>query len=44
VDATETGIELEHPVKKPKKEIKQENTIISFEKIKTAKIVIKIGK
>ena len=38
------GIELEHPVKKPGKEILIPNSIIPFERIKSAKIVITIGK
>ena len=44
VNADESGIELEHPLKNPKKEIKKENTKLSFEEIKTAKIIIKFGK
>ena len=44
VNVTESGIELEHPVKKPKKEIKKENSKLTFEEIKTAKIIIKFGK
>lgn len=34
----ESGIELEHPVKNPKKEKQKENTFLSFNEIKTAKI------
>ena len=44
VKAEETFLELEHPVKKPKKEIKRENTRLSFSEIKTAKIIVKFGK
>jgi ribosome maturation factor RimP len=44
IKADENGIELEHPVKKPKKEILKPNSIIAFERIKSAKIVITIGK
>jgi ribosome maturation factor RimP len=41
---TETAIELEHPVRKPKKEIKKENTVLPLSEIKTAKIIVKFGK
>ncbi len=41
---TEQSIELMHPVKKPKKENQQPNTILPYSEIKTAKITIKIGK
>lgn len=37
-------VELEHPIKKPKKEIKRENTRLPFSEIKTAKIIVKFGK
>jgi ribosome maturation factor RimP len=41
---TAQQIELEHPAKKPKKEIQKPNTIIPYTEIKSAKITIKIGK
>ncbi len=44
VSSDDQGIELEHPVKKPKKEEKKPNTVIPFEEIKTAKIILKFGK
>ena len=44
ISVGENRIELEHPVKKPKKEIKKPNSVISFQAIKTAKIVVKFGK
>jgi ribosome maturation factor RimP len=44
VGVSEDGIELEHPVKKPKKEVKKPNTRVNFSEIKTAKIIIKFGK
>lgn len=44
VAVTPDGIELEHPVKNPKKEIKKENTKLRFEEIKSARIIIKFGK
>jgi ribosome maturation factor RimP len=44
VKAGNGEIELEHPVRKPKKEIKKQNTIISVSKIRTAKVVIKFAK
>jgi ribosome maturation factor RimP len=44
VKAEDDLIELEHPVKKPKKEIKPENTKLALSQIKTAKLIIKIGK
>ena len=44
VRADEQTIELEHPVKNPKKEVVKPNTIIGLEKIKSAKIIITFGK
>jgi ribosome maturation factor RimP len=44
VRADEDSIELEHKVKKPKKEIQPPNTVIEIKKIKTAKIIISFGK
>ena len=44
VRADESGIELEHPVKNTKKEIRKENTVFGFNELKTVKIIIKIGK
>jgi ribosome maturation factor RimP len=44
VIADENFLELEHPVKKPKKEIKKDNTRLPYSEIKTAKLVIKFGK
>ena len=44
VMADEDFLELEHPVKKPKKEIKKDNTRLPYSEIKTAKLVIKFGK
>jgi ribosome maturation factor RimP len=44
VKAEDSFLELEHPVKKPKKEIKRENSILPFNEIKTAKIIVKFGK
>ncbi|MCX6245718.1 MAG: ribosome assembly cofactor RimP [Bacteroidetes bacterium] len=41
---SENTMELEHPVKKNKKEAQRENTILPMTEIKTAKIIIKIGK
>jgi ribosome maturation factor RimP len=40
----ESEIELEHPVKKPKKEVQKPNTILPFSVIKTAKISIQFRK
>jgi ribosome maturation factor RimP len=44
VKVEEAFLELEHPVKKPKKEIKRDNTRLPFSEIKTAKIIVKFGK
>ena len=44
VNADAKCIELEHPVKNPKKEIVKPNSIIALENIKSAKIIITIGK
>jgi ribosome maturation factor RimP len=44
VKVEEDFVELEHPVKKPKKEIKRENTQLPFSEIKTAKIIVKFRK
>ena len=44
VRADDEGLELEHPVKNPKKEIAKPNSIIALEKIKSAKIIITFGK
>jgi ribosome maturation factor RimP len=44
VKAEEDFVELEHPVKKPKKEIKRENTHLPFHEIKTAKLIVKFRK
>jgi len=44
INVNEDSLEFEHPVKKPKKEIKQENTVLLFSEIKTAKLIIKFGK
>jgi ribosome maturation factor RimP len=44
VKADDKNIELEHPVKNPKKEVAKLNSIISLEKIKSAKIIITFGK
>lgn len=44
VKVEDAFLELEHPVKKPKKEIKRENTRLPFSEIKTAKIIVKFGK
>jgi ribosome maturation factor RimP len=40
----EEGITLEHPVKNPRKEKPRPNTVIGLDKIKSAKIIITIGK
>ncbi|MCX6247446.1 MAG: ribosome assembly cofactor RimP [Bacteroidetes bacterium] len=44
VKVDDESLELEHPVKKPKKEIKRDNTVLPFSEIKTAKIIVKFGK
>ena len=44
VRAEQDFLELEHPVKKPKKEIKRDNTRLPLSEIKTAKIIVKFGK
>jgi len=44
VRADDDGLELEHPVKNPKKEVVKPNSIIALEKIKSAKIIITFGK
>jgi ribosome maturation factor RimP len=44
VRADEHSIELEHPVKKPKKEVAKPNSTIEMAQIKSAKIIITIGK
>ena len=44
VRADDKGIELEHPVKNPKKEAVRPNSILALEQIKSAKIVITFGK
>jgi ribosome maturation factor RimP len=44
VNAGEEAIELEHPVKNLKKDIKKPNSIIALSKIKSAKIIITFGK
>jgi len=43
-EVSETALELEHPVKKSRKEVKRENTILPLTEIKTANIIIKFGK
>ena len=40
----ENFLELEHPVKKPKKENKRDNTLLPLSEIKTAKVIVKFGK
>jgi len=40
----ETILELEHPVKNNRREIKRANTVLPLTEIKTAKIIIKFGK
>jgi ribosome maturation factor RimP len=44
VKAEEDFLELEHPIKKPKKEDKRNNTHLPLSKIKTAKVIVKFGK
>ena len=44
VKADESFIELEHPVKNVKKETAKPNSVISFENIKKAKLIINFGK
>jgi ribosome maturation factor RimP len=44
IQVTEDSLELDHPVKNQKKEIKKANSIIKRDAIKTAKIIITIGK
>ena len=44
VYADDKHIELEHPVKNPKKEVAKPNSIIALEQIKSAKIIITFGK
>ena len=44
ISADETSIELEHPVKNPKKEKNSPNTRVPTDQIKSAKIIITIGK
>ena len=44
VNAGESGVELTHPVKNPKKEIQRPNTIIRTDQIKSIKNVISFGK
>jgi ribosome maturation factor RimP len=44
IKVEEDFVELEHPVKKPKKETRKENTRLPISEIKTAKLVIKFGK
>ena len=43
-DVSPASIELEHPAKKPGKEIPKPNTTIDFTTIKSAKVIITIGK
>ena len=40
----EDTLVLDHPVKNPKKEIKKPDSVIKLDEIKTAKIIITIGK
>jgi ribosome maturation factor RimP len=44
VSAGDKNIELEHPVRNPKKEVVKPNSVIELGKIKSAKIIINIGK
>jgi ribosome maturation factor RimP len=44
VNAGNDAIELEHPVRNVKKEVKRENSMIPFSEIKTAKIIVKFDK
>jgi len=44
VNVEDDIVELDHPVKKPKKEIKRENTRLPISEIKTAKLIVKFGK
>jgi ribosome maturation factor RimP len=44
VKVDEGSIELEHPLKKQKKEIKRDNTSLPLSEIKTIKIIVKFGK
>jgi ribosome maturation factor RimP len=44
IKVEEDFLELEHPVKKTKKEIMKENTRLPISEIKIAKLVIKFGK
>jgi len=44
VNADKKSIELEHPVKNPKKEVAKPHSIIALENIKSARIIITIGK
>lgn len=44
VKVDENFLELEHPVKKPKKENKRDNTLLPLSEIKTAKVIVKFGK
>jgi ribosome maturation factor RimP len=41
VNVLDKGIELEFPVKNPKKEKKQDNRIIPFDQVREAKVVVK---
>jgi ribosome maturation factor RimP len=44
IRADDSGIELEHPVKNPKKEVMKPNSVITLDGIKSAKIIITFGK
>jgi ribosome maturation factor RimP len=44
VRADEKSVELEHPVRNPKKETLRPNSVISFDNIKSAKNIISFGK
>ena len=44
VKVDENFLELEHPIKKPKKENKRNNTRLPLSEIKTAKVIVKFGK
>jgi ribosome maturation factor RimP len=44
VKVDENSIELEHPIKKQKKEIQRDNTHLPLSEIKTVKIIVKFGK
>ena len=44
IKVDENFLELEHPVNKPKKDNKRDNTLLPLSEIKTAKVIVKFGK